>query len=72
MALCPKLPKCPFFNSPVSQRMSVAVNSQKRRFCETDNSECARLWLCNKKGPNAVPLDLFPTQMAVARQLAGE
>ncbi len=71
MPQCPRLPKCAFFNSSVSERLSVVVNAQKRRYCETDNRECARLWLASHKGAAAVPADLFPNQMELARKLAG-
>ncbi len=72
MARCSWFETCAFFNAPISERLAVMVESQKRRFCNGSSHECARLWLGAKHGADAVPADLFPSQMAQAREIAQE
>jgi hypothetical protein len=62
MADCPSLPKCPFFNDKMSGSPAMA-GIMKRKYCQGDNSGCARWMVFQKTGPGTVPADLFPNQV---------
>jgi len=68
MAQCPSLPKCPFFNDKMSGAPALA-DMMKKRYCQGDNSTCARWVVFQKNGPGSVPIDLFPNQMDKAHAL---
>lgn len=68
MAICECVPKCPFFNDKMANKPSTA-EMFKKKYCEGDNSECAR-WIVRKKlGADKVPADLFPNQIDKAQAL---
>lgn len=62
MALCECLSNCPFFQDRMSNMPSMS-NLLKKKFCEGDNTFCARYIVFKAKGNEAVPDDLFPTQV---------
>jgi hypothetical protein len=62
MADCPSLPKCPFFNDRMANRPAMA-NMMKLKYCQTDNSQCARWKVSQAKGGPAVPGDLYPNEL---------
>ena len=68
MAICECLNKCPFFNDKMANMPSMA-NLIKKKFCESDNTNCARYLVFNAKGKEAVPDDLFPTQIERVKDL---
>lgn len=70
MAECPSLPKCPFFNDKMAESPAMA-GIMKRKYCQGDNSGCARWKVFQKNGPGSVPGDLFPNQMDKAMALIG-
>jgi hypothetical protein len=68
MVECECLPACPFFNEKMAD-MPVTANRMKKRFCLTDNSECARHMVFAALGRDSVPIDLFPHNAERARQI---
>jgi hypothetical protein len=70
MSDCPSLPQCPFFNDMMPSRPAMA-SMMKQAYCKTDNGECARWVVAQARGKEAVPKDLYPSQMDRARQIVG-
>lgn len=68
MAECECLAKCIFFNDKMAS-MPAMASLMKRRYCQEDNSNCARWIVRSALGPTNVPVDLFPNQMDRARSL---
>lgn len=68
MVECECLPRCPFFNSKMAE-MPVTAERMKKRYCLTDNSDCARHMVLKALGREKVPIDLFPHNTDRARQL---
>jgi hypothetical protein len=62
MAECECLPKCPFFNDKMANKPATA-NIMKKQYCLGDNSGCARHQVKAVAGAEAVPFDLFPSQI---------
>jgi hypothetical protein len=65
---CEKLPKCAFFNDRMANKPATA-NMMKKQYCQGDKSTCARYLVCTKKGPEAVPGDLFPNMLDRAKAI---
>lgn len=72
MSECICLPKCPFFNGRMQEKFSVVLEAQKRRYCLGENAACARYRVFQKLGREAVPADLFPNQVARAREILAQ
>ena len=68
MPTCECVPKCPFFNDRM-QGLSVMKDMMKKKYCQGDNSKCARYMVFKRKGSAAVPPDLIPNQMDRAKEL---
>lgn len=68
MADCPRLAKCPFFNDQMADMPSMA-GIIKQRYCRTDNTHCARFMVAEALGPEAVPSDLYPSQVDRAKAI---
>ncbi len=68
MALCECLSGCPFFHDKMDN-MPAMSNLIKNKFCKGDNTQCARYIVFKALGKNAVPSDLFPTQIERAKKL---
>ncbi len=68
MAKCECLEKCDFFNDKMANMPSMA-HIIKMKYCESDNSECARYVVYKVLGKEGVPSNMFPTQMDRAREL---
>lgn len=68
MANCECLGGCPFFNDKMASMSSVA-DMMKKRYCQGDNSKCARFMVFKALGKPAVPADLFPNQVDIAEKL---
>ena len=68
MSDCPKLPKCSFFNDKMS-RMPGLAEIFKQNYCRGDNTECARLFVATRLGPEFVPFDLYPNGRDRAKQI---
>jgi hypothetical protein len=59
MADCVCLPKCVFFNDKMAD-MPATADRMKKRYCQGDNSNCARFMVFNTLGREKVPANLFP------------
>lgn len=68
MAKCECLKGCAFFNDKMANMPSMA-HIIKMKYCEDDNSECARYIVFKKLGKGEVPFDMFPTQIERAKKL---
>ncbi len=68
MPQCPCLSSCLFFNNKMAN-MPLAAEKMKARFCQSDNSECARYLVFAKLGRDKVPSDLFPRDVDLANKL---
>jgi hypothetical protein len=68
MAECECLPKCPFFHDKMESMPSVA-GMMKKKYCQGDNSTCARFMVFEAKGRDFVPADLYPSQQERAKQI---
>ena len=65
---CEKLSTCPFYNEkmPIDKGLGAVY---RQKYCETDNSVCARFMVVTVLGPQAVPLDLYPNMTSRAEQI---
>lgn len=68
MSDCVCLPKCPFFNDKMANMPGTAAII-KRNYCQGDNSNCARFLVFQALGREAVPADMYPNQVALAREI---
>ncbi len=68
MADCVCLPRCPFFNNRMAD-MPATAQLMKKRYCLGVQDSCARFMVFSKLGSEAVPLDLYPTQVERAREV---
>lgn len=66
MADCEFLRHCAFFNDTMTDMPSTS-SAIKGRYCQGDNSECARYYVSKSQGMERVPHDLFPNQFDIAR-----
>lgn len=71
MSDCEYVLKCPFFNDKMKGMPSMA-NVYKKRYCQTDRSQCARYIVRHALGPEAMPDDLFPNNVARAEAILAE
>jgi len=65
---CECLMGCPFFNDRM-KNLSVVKDMMKKRYCLGDNSQCARYIIFKARGRDAVPPDLIPNQVEIARAI---
>jgi hypothetical protein len=68
MADCKILSGCIFFNDKMANMPGTAAGF-KRKFCQGDNSKCARYIVLSALGKERVPTDLFPNQEDRARKI---
>ena len=68
MAVCECLERCPFFNDHMAD-MPVTAEITKKRFCEEDNSKCARYMVFKALGEAKIPSYLFPSQVESAQKI---
>jgi hypothetical protein len=68
MQKCELVEKCPFFND-LMERMPATANMMKKRYCLSDNSQCARYAVFKAVGREKVPKDLFPNQTEKAQEI---
>lgn len=59
MPKCELLEKCPFYNDKIED-YPAGVAAMRRRYCQKDNSRCARYLIFKELGREKVPIDLFP------------
>lgn len=70
MAACEMIAKCIFFNDKMAN-MPAMASMMKKKYCQGDNTRCARYVVCKAKGREAVPGDLTPAQMERAQAIIG-
>ena len=70
MSDCEMIAKCIFFNDKMTHMPAMAA-MMKKKYCQGDNSKCARYMVCKSKGREHVPPDLTPAQMDRATALIG-
>jgi len=70
MSDCECLPKCPFFFDKM-ENMPAMADIYKTKYCQGDNSACARHEVFKVLGSPGVPADLFPNDMAYADKILG-
>ena len=63
---CEKLKKCPFFNDRMAN-MPATATLFKQRYCQGDNTDCARYMLVQAGQP--MPADLFPNMVERAQEI---
>ncbi|MCF8069502.1 MAG: hypothetical protein K9L30_13040 [Desulfobacterales bacterium] len=65
---CEVLSVCLFFNDKMANMPGSAAGF-KRRYCQGDNSTCARYMVLKALGKEKVPGDLFPNQEDKAKKI---
>lgn len=68
MAVCEILPSCIFFNDKMKD-MPGTTSFFKLKFCQGDNTHCARHMVLIACGRGNVPVDLFPNQEERANKI---
>ena len=68
MAVCEIMTTCIFFNDQM-ESMPGSADFFKKKYCQGDNSECARHIVFKKLGRPNVPRDLFPNQIERAKKI---
>ena len=68
MAECEKVPGCVFFHDRM-ENLPFAAERMKQEFCLGSNLECARHIVFDALGPEQVPNDLFPIDVARAERI---
>jgi len=68
MADCVCLERCPFFNDRMANMPAVA-DMMKEKYCKGDSSSCARFMVFKAKGKDFVPADMYPRDVAKAKEL---
>ncbi len=71
MSDCECLPVCPFFNDKMAN-MPVTAEIVKKRFCKSDNTNCARHKVMLALGRENVPLTLYPNQVEIAEMIIAQ
>ncbi len=59
MPKCELLETCKFYNDK-AEEYPAGVVSMRKRYCQKDNSCCARYLVFKLLGREKVPIDLFP------------
>lgn len=68
MSDCPSLKNCPFYNDKMKGK-PILAEIYKKKYCKSNNSNCARWQVANAVGKQFVPLDLFPNQTDKINQI---
>ncbi|MDA3936844.1 MAG: hypothetical protein PF636_08315 [Actinomycetota bacterium] len=68
MADCECLGGCLFFDDRMAKMPSMA-ELYKRKYCQADNSDCARFMVFQVLGRDAVPVNLFPNDVDRATKI---
>ncbi len=71
MAECECLQGCPFFNDRMNEKPATA-NLMKKNYCLGDFNSCARHIIFQKLGKEAVPANLYPSQIEIAQKLLNQ
>lgn len=62
MSDCPSLVKCPFYNDKIADK-PILAEMYKKKYCKSNNNNCARWKIATTLGKQFVPTDLFPNQV---------
>ena len=67
MPECKLLETCPFFNDkmPIDSGMGAMY---KKKYCENDNTSCARYMVVEALGREKIPANLFPNMIDKAEK----
>ncbi len=68
MADCELIATCLFFKDQMEKAPDMA-DYQKKKYCEGDNSVCARYIVFKALGRENVPRDLLPIQIDIGNEL---
>jgi hypothetical protein len=68
MADCTLLAKCIFFNDKMAS-MPTTSHLLKKKYCQGDNSTCARFMVFSALGREQVPPTLYPNDGAQAHKI---
>lgn len=71
MAICEKLEKCPFYQGKMSMDSGIG-SMYKRKYCEEDNTNCARYMVSTQAGPEFVTTSLYPNMTEQAKKIIQE
>ena len=71
MALCEKLEKCPFYQGKMNMDSGIGA-MYKKKYCEDDNSTCARYIVATQLGAEYVTNNLYPNMNDKAEKLLAE
>lgn len=69
MSKCPSSERCPFFLNNKMTDLNGVTRLYKRRYCDGDNSECARWKIGSTIGKQYVPSDLYPNELSRALEI---
>jgi hypothetical protein len=62
MADCPLLPGCLFFNDKMPDTSGLG-GMYKKKYCQGDNTQCARYSIVKSVGREKVPTNLYPNML---------
>jgi len=68
MANCELLKACLFFNNKMPMEKGLGA-IYKKRYCQEDNSKCARYMVAKKLGREKVPTNLYPNMYDRANEI---
>jgi hypothetical protein len=68
MADCELLKGCLFFNDKMPMESGLGA-MYKKKYCQGDNTDCARFMVAKALGREKVPLTLFPNMADEARAM---
>lgn len=71
MAGCEKLPGCPMVKETRGNSPEFCMKI-KEKYCNDNNSECARYMIVREVGGDFVPPDLQPDQIEEAKEIIEE
>ncbi|MCK8817676.1 hypothetical protein MWH28_09925 [Natroniella sulfidigena] len=71
MADCEHITNCAFFNDKMDEKAGLA-SLYKKRYCQGDNSNCARYLVSKTVGSQCLPSGLFPNQHQKAEKIIKE
>ena len=71
MAMCEKLEKCPFYQGKMDMNSGLG-SMYRKKYCEGDNSTCARYMVATTVGKEFVTSSLFPNMVDKANKIIAE
>ena len=71
MATCEKLAKCPFYQGKMDMNSGLG-SMYRKKYCEGDNSTCARYMVATQLGPDYVTDKIYPNMTDLATKMIAE